>query len=84
MTRELFIPILAVAVIIILNIALWSSFGSKKKTKNSARWEQINRSVQTPFAKEDATLRELSDRVNRLKQKPLNSTESDTNDRSQS
>jgi hypothetical protein len=82
MTRELFIPILAVAVIVILNIALWSSFAGKKKTKNSGRWEQINRSIQTPFAKEDANLRELSDRVNRLKQKPLDSFESDRNDRS--
>jgi FtsZ-interacting cell division protein ZipA len=82
--REWIILIIAVAVIVILNIALWSAFAGKKKTQNSARWEQINRSIQTPFAKEDASLKELSERVNRLKQKPLKSVESDRNDRTES
>jgi hypothetical protein len=84
MTRETIVLILVIAVIVILNIALWSSFVGKKKTKNSARWEQINRSIQTPFAKEDASLKELSERVDRLKQKSIVTSESDKNEQSQS
>ncbi len=76
------IPVLVVGVIVIINIALWSSLSSKKVTKDSARWAQISQSIQKPFAKEDAILKELSDRVNRLKQTPDNSTESDKNDQS--
>jgi FtsZ-interacting cell division protein ZipA len=84
MTRQTIVLILVIAVIVILNIALWSSFAGKKKTKNTARWEQINRSIQTPFAKEDASLKELSERVNRLQQKSIVTSESDRNDQSQS
>jgi predicted negative regulator of RcsB-dependent stress response len=84
MTRETIVLILVIALIVIMNIALWSSFIGKKKTKNSARWEQINRSIQTPFAKEDSSLKELSERVDRLKQKSIGTNESDRNDPSQS
>lgn len=84
MTREMIVLVVVIAVIVILNIALWSSFIGKKKTKNSAQWEQFNRSIQTPFAKEDASLKELSERVDRLKQKSIVTSESDRNDQSQS
>lgn len=76
------IPVLVVAVIVIINIALWSSLSSKKATRDSARWAQISQSIQKPFAKEDAILKELSERVSRLKQAPDNSNESDKNDQS--
>lgn len=78
------IPVLLVAVIVVINIALWSSLSSKKVTKDSARWAQISRSIQKPFEKEDAILKELAERVNHLKQKPDNSTESDRNEHSES
>ncbi len=76
------IPFLVAAVIVVINIALWSSLSSKKTTRDSARWAQISHSIQKPFEKEDALLKELSVRVNRLKQKPDNSMESDKNDQS--
>jgi hypothetical protein len=76
------IPVLVIAVIVILNIALWSSLGGKKNTKNTDQWMKINRSIQKPFEKEDHALQELSERVSLLKQKPNNAIESDRNDQS--
>jgi len=84
MMGDYWIPVLAVAVIVILNVALWSSLNSKKTTKNSDQWMKISRSIQKPFEKEDASLKELSERVNRLKQKSTNTIESDRNDQSNS
>jgi len=84
MMGDYWIPVLAVAVIVILNVALWSSLSGKKTTKNSDQWMKISRSIQKPFEKEDASLKELSERVNRLKQKSTNTIESDRNDQSNS
>jgi len=84
MMGDYWIPVLAVAVIVILNVALWSSLSGKKTTKNSDQWMKISRSIQKPFEKEDTSLKELSERVNRLKQKSTNTIESDRNDQSNS
>jgi len=79
---DYWIPVLVVAVIVILNVALWSSLSGKKTTKNSEQWTKISRSIQKPFEKEDNALQELSERVSLLKQKPNNVIESDRNDQS--
>lgn len=80
--NDYLIPVVVVAIIVVINIALWTSLSGKKAVKNSARWTQISQSIQKPFEKEDMLLKELSERVNRLKQKSENGTESETNDQS--
>ncbi|BCY16282.1 MAG: hypothetical protein GYA12_08270 [Chloroflexi bacterium] len=80
--NDYLIPVMVVAIIVVINIALWTSLSGKKAVKNSARWTQISQSIQKPFEKEDMLLKELSERVNRLKQKSENGTESETNDQS--
>lgn len=73
---EYLVPLLLVAFIVVINIALWTSFSGKTTSKDTEKWKKISRSIQNPFEKEDNSLKELSERVSRLKQKSMDSTES--------
>jgi FtsZ-interacting cell division protein ZipA len=49
--NDYLIPVMVVAIIVVINIALWTSLSGKKAVKNSARWTQISQSIQKPSKK---------------------------------
>ncbi len=67
-------PYLLVLIILLINIALWSSFKRNKGNRQLEFWQKVGSTLQKPWEKEDRTYRELSERVKNLKEKPSNNS----------
>ncbi len=62
-------PYLLVLLILIINIALWSSFKRNKGSREIEFWQKVGSTLQKPWEKEDKKYRELAERVKNLKEK---------------
>jgi hypothetical protein len=60
-------PYLLVAFILVINIALWASFKNSETRGQLDMLRKAGRTLRNPFEKEDAALKELSQKVNALK-----------------
>jgi hypothetical protein len=59
-------PYLLIAVIVLINIALWASLRSRGTLNQIEMLRKAGKTMQKPWDKEDNALRELSERVKRL------------------
>ena len=60
-------PYLLVAVVVLINIALWASLRSRATQDQFDMLRKAGKTLQKPWEKEDRAMRELSEKVKELK-----------------
>jgi hypothetical protein len=60
-------PYLLVAVVVLINIALWASLRSRATQDQFDMLRKAGKTLQKPWEKEDRAMRELSEKVKEIK-----------------
>jgi hypothetical protein len=59
-------PYLLIALIVVINLALWASLSSKSTRSQFDLWHKATMSLQKPWEKENKDFQELNERVKAL------------------